>query len=370
MTESLHPLKSATWRPPSARRGRAAASNPDGRFERLARAPVEDGWQTAEQYLSNPRTTVTAEAARTVITRNQSPDIPFDRSINPYRGCEHGCVYCYARPAHAVMGLSPGLDFETQLFAKREAADKLRRELAKPGYEVRPIALGTNTDPYQPVEKRWRITRSILQVLAECRHPVTIVTKSHMVVRDLDILAPMAAQGLAKVALSLTTLDRTLARAMEPRASTPPRRLDALRILSDAGVPAGVMTAPIIPGLNDHEIESLLAAAARAGACEAGWVMVRLPHEVKQLFAEWLEETRPQAARRILHLIRQVRSGRDNDPAFHSRMRGEGPYADLIAKRFRLAAERLGLQARTPPLRTDLFVPPRLDGQLDLFASS
>lgn len=356
------------WQPPPARRGRGAVANPSGRFERFATARFDDGWRTAEDCLTPAKTEVTPEPARTVITRNQSPDIPFDRSINPYRGCEHGCVYCYARPSHAVMGLSPGLDFETRLFAKPQAAERLKAELAKPGYRVAPIALGTNTDPYQPVEKTWRITRLILKVLSDCGHPVTIVTKSHLVVRDLDILGPMAARGLAKVAVSITTLDRSLARSLEPRASTPARRLDAIRLLADAGVPTGVMVAPVIPGLTDAQMESVMTAARRAGAVEAGWVMLRLPLEVRPLFEAWLEEAKPAAAGRVRSLIRQIRDGRANDPQFHSRMRGTGPYADLVAKRFRLAADRLGYGEARQSLRLDLFCPPRLDGQMDLFS--
>lgn len=353
--------------PPGARRGRAALSNPAGRFERLATTPRLDGWTHANEVVAGRKTQVTAEACRTILTRNQSPDIPFDRSINPYRGCEHGCVYCYARPSHAVMGLSAGLDFETRLFAKPDAAQRLRETLAKPSYKVQPIAMGTNTDPYQPIERDWRITRSILQVLSECRHPVTIVTKSRLVVRDLDILGPMAEQGLAKIALSLTTLDPKLARALELRASTPARRLDAMRLLSDAGVPTCVMTAPIIPGLNDQEMEALLTAAQRHGATSAGWTLLRLPYEVKDLFQEWLAEHRPGAAGRILSLIRGMRDGALNDPCFSSRMRGEGVYAKLIANRFELASQRLGLNSSRSSLRCDLFRAPRLDGQQDLF---
>ncbi len=350
-------------------RGRGVSTNPDNRFAAAVATPLSDEdvwWETDDP--APPATTLRWETAKSAIAYNASPDLPFDRSLNPYRGCEHGCAYCYARPSHAVMGLSPGLDFETRLFAKPQAAERLKAELAKPGYRVAPIALGTNTDPYQPVEKTWRITRLILKVLSDCGHPVTIVTKSHLVVRDLDILGPMAARGLAKVAVSITTLDRSLARSLEPRASTPARRLDAIRLLADAGVPTGVMVAPVIPGLTDAQMESVMTAARRAGAVEAGWVMLRLPLEVRPLFEAWLEEAKLAAAGRVRSLIRQIRDGRANDPQFHSRMRGTGPYADLVAKRFRLAADRLGYGEARQSLRLDLFCPPRLDGQMDMFS--
>ena len=298
------------------------------------------------------------DASRSVLVRNASPDIPFEQSINPYRGCEHGCIYCYARPSHAYLGLSPGLDFETKIYAKLDAAALLERELARPGYRCQPIALGTNTDVYQPQERRLGITRAILEVLAQCRHPVTIVTKSAAVLRDLDLLAPMATDGLASVAVSVTTLDAGLARTLEPRAAAPHRRLETLRALCKAGVPARVMVAPIIPGLNDHELEAVLEAAAAAGADQASYVLLRLPHELKELFGAWLEAHAPLRAEHVLSLIRQCRGGRLNDPNFGSRMRGQGAYAELIGRRFALARRRLGLERPRPPLRTDLFEAP------------
>jgi DNA repair photolyase len=342
-------------------KGRGATFNPKVRFESAAVDPFDDGWGSLAQARADdppPPTEVMPDASRTVIARNTSPDIPFDRSINPYRGCEHGCVYCYARPSHAYLGLSPGLDFETKLIAKLDAAPLLERELARPGYRCQPIALGTNTDPYQPQERRLGITRSILEVLARCCHPVTIVTKSAAVTRDLDLLAVMAADGLARVALSVTTLDPALARTLEPRAAAPHRRLEALRALSAAGVPTSVMVAPVIPALNDHEIEAILDAAAAAGTRQAGYVLLRLPHEVKELFTAWLEAHAPLRAERVLALVRQCRGGKLNDPTFGRRMRGQGAYAELIAKRFALATRRLGLNQSSTPLRTDLFEPP------------
>jgi DNA repair photolyase len=342
-------------------KGRGATFNPKVRFESAAVDPFDDGWGSLAQARADdlpPRTEVMPDASRTVIARNTSPDIPFDRSINPYRGCEHGCIYCYARPSHAYLGLSPGLDFETKLVAKLDAAPLLERELARPGYRCQPIALGTNTDPYQPQERRLGITRGILEVLAQCRHPVTIVTKSAAVTRDLDLLAPMAADGLARVAISVTTLDPALARTLEPRAAASHRRLEALRTLSAAGVPTSVMVAPVIPALNDHELEAVLEAAAAAGTRQAGYVLLRLPHEVKELFTAWLEAHAPLRAERVLALVRQCRGGKLNDPTFGRRMRGQGAYAELIAKRFALATRRLGLNRSSTPLRTDLFEPP------------
>ena len=342
-------------------KGRGATFNPKVRFESAAVDPFDDGWGSLAQARADdppPRTEVTPDASRTVIARNTSPDIPFDRSINPYRGCEHGCVYCYARPSHAYLGLSPGLDFETKLVAKLDAAPLLERELARPGYRCQPIALGTNTDPYQPQERRLGITRGILEVLAQCRHPVTIVTKSAAVTRDLDLLAAMAADDLARVAISVTTLDPALARTLEPRAAAPHRRLEALRTLSAAGVPTSVMVAPVIPALNDHEIEAVLEAAAAVGVRQAGYVLLRLPHEVKELFTAWLEAHAPLRAERVLALVRQCRGGKLNDPTFGRRMRGEGAYAELIARRFALATRRLDLNRSRTALRTDLFAPP------------
>jgi DNA repair photolyase len=348
---------------PPPRKGRGATFNPPIRFESSARDPFDDGWGSLAEARAEapaPPTEVIADRSRTVIARNTSPDIPFAQSINPYRGCEHGCIYCYARPSHAWLGLSPGLDFETKLLAKHDAAEILERELAHPGYRCQAIALGTNTDPYQPQERRLEITRRILAVLAQCRHPLTIVTKSAAVTRDLDLLAPMAADGLARVAISVTTLDPALARTLEPRAAAPHRRLEAIRALSEAGIPTAVMVAPIIPGLNDQEIEAVLEAAAAAGAGQAAHTLVRLPHEVKELFAAWLEAHAPLRAAHILSLIRQCRGGRLNDPNFGSRMRGQGAYAELIGTRVALARRRLGLNREHPPLRTDLFEPPRM----------
>ncbi|GGD07790.1 PA0069 family radical SAM protein [Aureimonas glaciei] len=348
------------------RRGRGSGVNPTGRFEPFARSAYDDGWNSLDE-LPAFKTDVQVEKPKTIISRNASPDISFDRSVNPYRGCEHGCVYCFARPSHAYMGMSPGLDFETKLFAKPNAAELLERELSKPGYVPKSIAIGTNTDPYQPIEKSWRIMREVLEVLEAANHPVGIVTKSALVTRDIDILARMAAKGLAKVALSVTTLDRTLARAMEPRAATPAKRLEAVKALSEAGIPTMVMTAPIIPGLTDHEIERLLDAAHAAGAREAGWVLLRLPLEVSPIFKEWLLRHYPGRYRHVLSLLRSMRDGKDYDAEWGKRMRGTGPYAFQIRKRFELAARRLGLNAERAVLRTDLFTPPRQDGvQLSL----
>jgi DNA repair photolyase len=356
--------------PAGPRKGRGAGLNPAGRFEALRREAFDDGWSGLDELAADPppATEVLPDRARTVIARNESPDIPFDQSINPYRGCEHGCVYCYARPSHAHLGLSPGLDFETRLFAKHDAAELLRKELSRPSYVCRPISLGANTDPYQPIERRLEITRRIVEVLAETRHPFSIVTKSALVLRDLDLLAPMAAEGLVRVFVSITTLDAELARRMEPRAAAPHRRLATLGGLREAGVPAGVMVAPIIPALNDSEIEAILERAALAGAESAGWVLLRLPHELKDLVSDWLERHYPLRARRVLALVRETRGGALNDPAFGSRMRGRGAYAELIARRFALACRRLGLDRQRMAGRTDLFRPPRTDGQLDLFA--
>lgn len=339
------------------RRGRGAALNISGRFEQKSREVFDDGWQTLEE-LPPFKTEVQIEKPKTAITRNDSPDISFDRSINPYRGCEHGCIYCFARPTHAYMGLSAGLDFEAKLFAKPDAPRLLERELAKPDYKLRPIAIGTNTDPYQPIEKEWRIMRQILEVLKEANHPVMIVTKSAMVTRDIDLLAPMAEKGLARVGISVTTLDRKLARSMEPRASTPTKRLEALRAISEAGIPAGVLVAPIIPALNDHEIERVLDSAKSAGASDASYVLLRLPLEVSPLFRDWLLRNYPDRYRHVMSLIRSMRCGKDYDAEFGKRMKGSGPYAWQIGRRFELAAKRLGLNLTRRQLRSDLFVPP------------
>ncbi|MGN6551119.1 MAG: PA0069 family radical SAM protein [Pararhizobium sp.] len=348
------------------RRGRGAGINPSGRYEALSRHVFDDGWDTLED-LPPFKTEVQIEKPRAIITRNSSPDISFDRSINPYRGCEHGCIYCFARPTHAYMGLSAGLDFESRLFAKPDAPRLLARELSKPGYKPRTIAIGTNTDPYQPVEREWRIMRQVLEVLAAANHPVGIVTKSALVMRDIDILAPMAEKGLARVALSITSLDRKLARAMEPRAATPPRRLEAVRALAEAGIPTSVMVAPIVPGLNDHEIERILDSAHAAGARSAGYVLLRLPLEVSPLFRDWLLRNYPDRYRHVMSLVRSMRGGKDYDAEFGKRMRGAGPYAWQLGRRFDLAAKRLGLNLERRSLRTDLFVPPEGGGvQLSL----
>jgi DNA repair photolyase len=327
------------------RRGRAAGVNPSGRYEPLTRHVFDDGWSSLEE-LPPFKTEVQVEKPRSIITRNTSPDISFDRSINPYRGCEHGCVYCFARPTHAFMGLSPGLDFEAKLFAKPDAARLLERELAKPGYEPRTIAIGTNTDPYQPIEKQWRIMREVLEVLEAHNHPVGIVTKSALVMRDIDILGRMAEKGLAKVALSVTTLDRKLARAMEPRA------------VSDAGIPVSVMIGPVIPALNDQEIERILDSAYAAGAREAGYIILRLPLEVSPIFKEWLLRHYPDRYRHVVSLIRSMRGGKDYDAEWGKRMKGAGPYAWQIGRRFEIAAKRLGLNTERRRLRNDLFKQP------------
>ena len=338
------------------RRGRGAGVNPSGRYEALSRHVFDDGWESLEE-LPPFRTEVQVERPKTVITRNESPDISFDRSINPYRGCEHGCVYCFARPTHAYMGMSPGLDFESKLFAKPDAPKLLERELAKPGYRARTIAIGTNTDPYQPIEKTWRIMRQILEVLEAHDHPVGIVTKSGLVARDADILSRMAAKGLAKVALSVTSLDRKVARTMEPRAATPTLRLETMRTLSDAGIPVSVMVAPVIPGLTDHEIERILDSAYAAGAREAGYIILRLPLEVSPIFKDWLLTHYPDRYRHVLSLVRSMRGGKDYDAEWGKRMKGAGPYAWQIGRRFELAAKKLGFNQERRSLRTDLFKP-------------
>ncbi|WP_202359475.1 PA0069 family radical SAM protein [Mesorhizobium sp. 113-3-3] len=340
---------------PDRNRGRSAGINPSGRFEPISRHVFDDGWSSLEE-LPPFKTEVQVEKPRTIITRNESPDISFDRSINPYRGCEHGCVYCFARPTHAFMGLSPGLDFESKLFAKPDAARLLYKELSKDGYQPRTIAIGTNTDPYQPIEKQYRIMREILEVLEARGHPVGIVTKSALVTRDIDILSRMAERGLAKVALSVTTMDRMLARTMEPRASTPTKRLEAIRQLSDAGIPASVMVAPIIPGLTDQEMERILDSAYAAGAREAGYVVLRLPLEVSPIFKDWLLRHYPDRYRHVMSLIRSMRDGKDYDSEWGKRMRGAGPYAWQIGRRFEITAKRLGLNAERRTLRTDQFV--------------
>ncbi len=352
---------------PQMERGRGARSNPASRFDHHQTAYLDDGWESLSD-VPRLRTEIFTESPKTIITRNTSPDISFDRSINPYRGCEHGCVYCYARPSHAYMGLSPGLDFESKLFIKPNAAALLREELTATTYQPATIALGANTDPYQPIERDYRITRSVIEVLQEFSHPFGIVTKSATVLRDLDILTEMAKRGLVKVAVSVTTLDGKLARSMEPRASTPMKRLSALEILSKAGIPTVVMMGPIIPGLNDSEIENILKSARNAGVREAGYTMLRLPHEVKDIFKDWLEKEYPDRAAKVMSLVKSVRSGAENDPNFGTRMAGTGPYAWTIGRRFQLAAQRLGLNTIRVKLRTDLFAkPPQKGEQMALF---
>ena len=349
------------------RRGRGTLSNASGRYEPLARVAFDDGWQGLED-LPPFKTTVTADTTRKIITRNDSPDISFDRSINPYRGCEHGCVYCFARPTHAYLGLSPGLDFESKLFMKPNAPELLERELSAPSYVPKVIAIGTNTDPYQPIERRYKIMRRILEVLDSAGHPVGIVTKSALVLRDLDILARMAKRDLVKVALSVTTLDPQLARTMEPRAATPTRRLDALRQLVKAGVPATVMVAPVIPALNDDEIERILEAVAAAGVRHAGYVLLRLPLEVRDLFREWLMTNFPDRYRHVFKLIRDMRGGKDYDSTFGQRQTGTGPIAWMIGRRFEVACEKLGFNVAKHKITTEHFRPPRPGAkQLDLF---
>jgi DNA repair photolyase len=350
-------------------RGRSSRSNESGRFEPYRRKSFDDGWAAPEEdETERVDTTLTAENAKSILSRNESPDIGFDRSVNPYRGCEHGCIYCFARPTHAYLGLSPGLDFETKLFFKPQAAMLLRKELSKPGYMPDRVQLGANTDCYQPIEKRLRITRGVIEVLAEFQHPLGITTKNHLVTRDIDLLAPMAERGLSVVVVSITTLDHQLARAMEPRASTPARRLDGIRALSSAGIPVIVSVAPIIPGLTDHEIEAILEKAADAGARYAHYSMLRLSHELKDLFKEWLAGERPDRAERVMSLVRQTRGGKENDTRFGLRMVGEGPVADILIDRFRLARRKFALDRKIALLRTDLFkVPPRPGDQLSFF---
>lgn len=351
----------------SPAKGRGAGINIQGRFEAMSRQPEDDGWDLPEEDAPAPLTQVMEWQAKSAIARNDSPDVPFSQSVNPYQGCEHGCIYCYARPSHAYFNLSPGLDFETRLLAKTHAPQLLRRELARPGYRCEVLALGANTDPYQPIERQRRITRGILEVLAECRHPVSIVTKSALVEKDLDLLVPMAEQGLARVALSVTTLDAELARRMEPRCPSPQRRLQAIARLAGAGVPVGVLAAPVIPFLTDPELEAILKAARQAGAGFAGFVLLRLPHEVNLLFQDWLERHYPLKAAHVMSRLRQMRQGRDNDPAFGRRMTGSGEWARLLARRFDAARRRLGFAEKVAPLDRSRFKPPALDHQLALF---
>ncbi len=346
---------------------RGAISNAEDRYNELTREPTDDGWHTQEDAVSI-KTTVTIDSPRTIIAHNQSPDLPFDQSINPYRGCEHGCVYCYARPTHAYLGMSPGLDFETKLLARPNAPELLRKELGRKSYCCSVIAMGTNTDPYQPVERRYEITRNILKVLAECAHPVTITTKSTMIQRDIDILSEMAKQNLAQVQVSVTAMDNDLSRKLEPRAAAPARRIETIRKLTDEGIPTTVLVAPIIPFLTDKHLESILQAGAHAGAHNAAYILLRLPLEVKDLFKEWLAAHESLKAEHVMSLVRQYRDGRENDTNFGRRMRGTGEFADLIGQRFHIARRKFGLNAELPPLDESRFQPPRQNiPQLNLF---
>jgi DNA repair photolyase len=355
---------------------RGALSQIQGRFERAERSPCDDGWAQESGVLPTtpaPPTTVREETARSIIARNDSPDVPFEQSINPYRGCEHGCIYCYARPSHAYLELSPGLDFETRLFAKTNAVALLRQELSRRGYRASPIAFGTNTDCYQPIERRYKLMRALLELLAACEHPLTIVTKSALIERDIDLLAPMARKNLVKAFVSITTLDHRLARTLEPRAASPRRRVDAIGALAAAGIPCGVMVAPIIPALTDPSLEAVLEAAAQAGATMAGWILLRLPNEVRPLFKEWLAAHQPQRADHVISIVRQTRGGRENDPNFGSRMTGTGNFVDLIRKRFDVACRRLGLNSEDDHMASrggldcSRFRPPQESGQISLF---
>ncbi len=355
--------------PPKPVKGRGAAGNAEGRFAITHRQAEHDGWDDDDPGPPDARTVVSEERARSVISRNRSPDVPFDRSVNAYRGCEHGCSYCFARPSHAYLDLSPGLDFETRLFAKTNVAEVLRDELAKAGYDCAPIAMGTNTDPYQPIERKFRLTRAIIEVLADCGHPFTLLTKNALIERDLDLLAPLAQRHLVSVALSVTTLDNRLSAKLEPRASAPHRRLQAIRRLSEAGIPTGVMFAPVIPAVNDAELETVLAAARDAGATRAGMVLLRLPHEVAPIFRDWLDVHLPERAAHVMSLVRQARGGRDYDASFGQRQAGTGAWANLVGQRFDLAARKLGFTTKREfALDCSQFVPPRKPGpQGELF---
>ncbi len=354
---------------PQPTKGRGARTNTSGRYEPVSHEAFDDGWTADDDVPAPLRTTLTPEHARTIITKNTSPDIGFDRSINPYKGCEHGCIYCYARPSHAWMGLSPGLDFESRLFFKPEGPRLLEQELAARKYVCKRIHIGGNTDPYQPVERTQKITRGLLEVLQRFNQPFSIITKSNLITRDVDILGPMGRDRLASAFVSITTLDRDLARTMEPRAATPVRRLDAVKRLADAGVPVGIGFAPVIPGLNDHELEAVLEAGAKAGATTAMYVTLRLPLEIKDLFQEWLADARPDRAARVMSLIRQTRGGKDYDADWSQRMKGTGPVADLISARFKAAVKRYGLEAPRHQLdETQFRVPADARPQLELFA--
>jgi len=361
------PLKTLTGKHADPRKGRGAGINPEGRFENERREAFDDGWNTPADDLPPLKTHVTAERVSSIITRNDSPDIPFTQSINPYQGCEHGCIYCYARPSHAYRNLSPGIDFETRIFAKVNAAEKLRQELSRPGYRCDVIAIGANTDPYQPIERQWKITRGILEVLAEHQHPCGIVTKNALVERDLDVLAPMARKNLVNVFISVNNLDHDIARRLEPRCSAPARRLEAIRTLSDAGVPVGVLVAPVIPFLTDDQMERVLETAWEHGARQAGYILMRLPWEVKDLFKDWLERHYPLKARHVMSRVHAMRGGRDNDPNFGSRLRGQGELGQLLAQRFAKACRRLGFNSdsRNKALDTRQFTVPTR--QMNLF---
>jgi DNA repair photolyase len=363
-------------RPIQIIKGRGTGIRPQARYDRHAREAVDDGWAhpgAEDEPRPSPQTVVVERPAKTIISRNESPDLPFSQSINPYLGCEHGCIYCYARPSYAYWDLSPGLDFETRLFAKTNAPELLRADLAVRSYRCEPIMLGANTDAYQPVEREWKLTRRVVEILHETGHPLIIVTKSSLVERDIDLLAPMAAQGLAHVAMSIGLLDAELARKLEPRAAAPHRRIQTIRTLAAAGIPVTVLVAPIIPQLNDKDLEAVLEQAREAGASSAFYVMLRLPHELKELFRDWLQQHYPLRADHVMSLVRQMRGGKDNDARFGKRMTGEGIFAELIRQRFTKACARLGLERRSYRLRTDLFVPPVTPGaasvQLDLFSS-
>lgn len=353
---------------PLQTKGRGARTNASGRYEPVAHEAFDDGWTPEDEAPAPLRTTLTPEHARTIIAKNTSPDVGFDRSINPYKGCEHGCIYCYARPSHAWMGLSPGLDFESRIFFKPEGARLLEQELSARKYVCKRIHIGGNTDPYQPVERELKSTRGLLEVMQRFNQPFSIITKSNLITRDVDILGSMGREGLATAFVSITTLDRGLARAMEPRASTPQRRLDAVKVLADAGVPVGVGFAPVIPGLNDHEMEAVLEAAAKAGARTAMYVTLRLPLEIKDLFREWLADVRPDRAARVMSLIRQTRGGKDYDADWAQRMKGTGPVAELIATRFKAAIKRYGLDQERHVLDITKFRVPRdARPQMELF---
>jgi DNA repair photolyase len=356
---------------PDLTAGRGAPGNATPLRFNLKERVAEGDWLDAREELDGApaplRTNVTTERPKTILTTNRSPDLPFDQSINPYRGCEHGCIYCYARPSHAYLDLSPGLDFESRLVAKPSAPDLLRKELARKGHVPTPIAFGTNTDAYQPIEAKWRIMRGCLQVLAEVGHPLTITTKSDRILRDIDILAPMAAKGLVAVAVSVTTLDPDTHRKLEPRAPRPDKRLSAIKGLAEAGIPTHVNVAPVIPAINDHEIEAIVERAAQAGTISASFIPVRLPFEVAKLFRDWLDAHYPDRADKVMNIIRSIRDGRDNDPNYFNRMSGSGPWADLIRTRFQIACRKQGLNRQKIRLRSDLFVPPSLDGQMSLF---